>query len=154
MEEGFFCCINWDHSFLALFFHKRRGDNGHFVPSFIPLQFAVHLILLPITQCYKKQGVVAASGWIHLPSVYLLFSPARLVPHMSYIHPLNWEFYFSLFCVLPLFPVTICGIKKNQAFVAIHNHVFTFCTIRIIFRRWCTNCFSSQSWLFDLTING
>lgn len=102
--------------------------------SLIPLQFLVDLIGLPITQCYKKQGVVAASGWIHLPPVCLLFSPARLVPQMSHIHPLNWQFYFSLFCVLPLFPVTICGIKEKQAFVEINKHICTFCTIRIIFR--------------------
>lgn len=113
-------------SFLALFFHQRHNDNGHFIPSLIPLQFSVYLILLPITQCYKKRGVLAASGWIHLPPVCLLFSPARLVPQMSHIHPLNWQFYFSLFCVLLLLPQTICGIKEHQCLWELINMFLLF----------------------------
>lgn len=73
---------------------------------------------------------------------------------MSHIHPLNWQFYFTLFCVLRFFPTNIGGIKENQAFVGNNKHVLTFCTTRIIFRWWCTNCFPSQNWHFDLNING
>lgn len=63
------------------------------------------------------------------------------------------QHYFSLFCILPLVTTTICGIR---VFVEMNFHVFSFCTIRIVFRWRCDDKRfpPSQIWYFDPNING